>query len=252
MSPEKLRMIEERADAMREEIDRAKAEFRKIQEAERQLAAQKNAFLAPSNSVNLVKLIVENPGLINELELLTEQKDKLAAISERLSNLPEGTTALEKSEIFQKRIEIIQKVSEVLLDSQISELGRNCFEQNCLLAILTEKTIVASHIGISTAQREALLKKSSELAIEFRQAIRSHKEKSCEIFRETLTQEQLEKLVGLYGAKTLDQNYSYMTPLQFFRSICIDLPVNEQSIFNHIQFWSKLAKKSKVDAGLIR
>lgn len=240
--PAALAEAEAREVKLADEIAKSQAAAFAAIELEQKMLAQRQAFIASPHSARILKLIIDNPELVKHMEFLDSQKVKVTEVVEQLNEneVTLGMTVQERHQATIKRQELVKELAtRVLMNTQLDELGENSIDRAPILAVLTGDTIVAEHLGISDKQRRSLLKKSSELALEFKTSVLNHKEKWFQLIFDNLTQVQKKKLVDLYGSKRLDETVSYMTPLRFFRSIAIGLPKTEQGIIGGLRFWEK-------------
>lgn len=248
--PDRLLEAENRAFEKREQIEALRAFEMQRLRLEHQKKQKRTAFIHAPNAMKLMRVILENPGMIERLELLDSQREVVEKKFEELRELEKIVGEGEKDEVLKARAKgrkILGELADtVLIDTQMEQIGECTLGTKPLLAILTDDTLVGAHVDLSDKQKEKLLEECHKLGSEFREYVTKSKKRAAAIYDRVLTTEQKRNLFSVYQGRLIDERQKYSTPIQFFWGLTYGADPKDRDMGTPIDSWSEMEKRVKV------
>lgn len=222
LTPEEIRQAVLEADRKLEEEFIRDAELENLRKS------------VPANT--MLNLILENPSAFGDVELVSEQIDKLKEIKEKytaqLTELLGEDSPIKKTEFFtadraarmkldpkvrSKYYRILDECHKAVLDvfliEQLEGFQNTRIEWAGLSKVVT-RSAVGNVLDLTDQQKQEIQEESNRIAREIEEFTKRIRQRSADAVLKKLTPTQREKLYGIYGKKNIKEYLSTATFLQ--------------------------------------
>lgn len=202
--------------------------------------------------LNVLNTIVRKPELLQHLELIGDQENKIHQIVDEYRELlielkreiakhPAASHASLRYDFDQEAVKLTQRLADALVAFQTFELMDATLDGKGLLKALTQPTMAAKYVNLSDQQKRRIKEKQTELGKEVIEFIRQKRRESSLIFENELDQGQKERVVEFFGAEKISQLFEGAHSTSLINQAGLN-PHKDEAVGPQLKAWRKIEK----------